>query len=150
MGSTFKRADVFTFNEALAITLSNISPYIESLSQTAASKLVNLVLNAASPAFLSAKPFHLRLLQNLMQALDYLVLYQYPGNSHVVYAIITAKAKFSQVGAQFVDVDSSTKDLKGKTPMRTDSEEIKASHGSLISSSKAIKRDRHSKRSGSH
>jgi hypothetical protein len=70
---------LLSLRDCLFTIISNLSPYISSLSMTAALKLTKLFSHVAAPTnLLSYQPYH-RFVQFLLDTFNNLVQYQYAG-----------------------------------------------------------------------
>lgn len=74
--------------ECLLTILANISPYIKTLSMTAACKLLHLVEAFSTPWFLLANRTNHQLVFFLLEMLNNLIQYQFDGNSNLAYTMI--------------------------------------------------------------
>ncbi|TPX35892.1 hypothetical protein SmJEL517_g01803 [Synchytrium microbalum] len=91
--TTTSRTPIATLHENFMITMTNISPYIKSLTVVTSNKLLSLFQSFSNPAFLlSAEPNH-KLVFYMIETLNNLIQFQVAGNSQLVYSLIRAKDK---------------------------------------------------------
>ena len=83
--------------ECLLTILCNISPYLKSMSMTAACKLMHLVEAFSTPWFLLANKTNHKLVFFLLEMLNNLVQYQFDGNSNLAYTMIRKRNVFHQL-----------------------------------------------------
>ena len=83
--------------ECLLTILCNISPYLKSMSMTAACKLMHLVEAFSTPWFLLANKTNHKLVFFLLEMLNNLVQYQFDGNSSLAYTMIRKRNVFHQL-----------------------------------------------------
>ncbi|KAI9828390.1 MAG: hypothetical protein M1832_002818 [Thelocarpon impressellum] len=79
---------------ALLAIINNIAAYVENLSASASSKLLQLFTSMSSPSFLLANDSNHALLASLLESLNAVVEHQYGTNANLVYAMLRSKTKF--------------------------------------------------------
>ena len=68
--------------------LANVAPFVTSVCQTTAAKLINLLTIYAKPEWLEQHTFHPTMLDSLVLTVAHLIQYQYKGSSTVLYALV--------------------------------------------------------------
>lgn len=79
---------------ALLAVINNISAYLENLSASASSKLLQLFSSMSSPGFLLANDSNHDLLQSLLESMNAIIEHQYMKNPNFVYAVLRNKKRF--------------------------------------------------------
>jgi len=74
--------------------LSNISPYVKTMSLASSLKLVSLFEIFASKKFLLSDPNHNQYIFFLLDIFNNIIQYQYNGNHHLIYAMVRRKEHF--------------------------------------------------------
>ena len=100
--------------DCLLTILCNVSPYIKSMSMTAACKLLHLVEAFSTPWFLVSNPTNHNLVFFLLEMLNNLIQYQFDGNSNLMYTIIRKRTVFHQLTNLPSDYTSISKNVKKK------------------------------------
>ena len=77
--------------------ISNISPYIKSMSLPTCLKLLNLFEIFSSKRYLLAQDSNHQYVFFLMDIFNNIIQYQYAGNAHLIYAIIRRKSSFDRL-----------------------------------------------------
>eukprot|EP01121_Diplochlamys_sp_Union-15-3_P011971 TRINITY_DN3522_c0_g1_i1.p1 TRINITY_DN3522_c0_g1~~TRINITY_DN3522_c0_g1_i1.p1 ORF type:complete len:876 (-),score=148.76 TRINITY_DN3522_c0_g1_i1:16-2643(-) len=83
--------------ECILTILSNLSPYIKSLSMVSSLKLLKLFDSLTRPQFLFFKERNHRYVFFLLEFFNNIIQYQYEGNTHLLYAIIRHRQSFSKL-----------------------------------------------------
>ncbi|KAJ3071204.1 cell wall biogenesis protein, partial [Quaeritorhiza haematococci] len=86
-------AAMSSLHEHLLIAMSNVSPYIKSVSVVTANKLVSLFAAFSSPVFLLANESNHKRIFYLVEVFNNIIQYQITGNTHLVYAIVRHQQK---------------------------------------------------------
>ena len=81
----------------LLTVISNVSPYVKSLSLIGSLKLVKLFEVFTSKRFLMSGENNHQFVFFLLDIFNNLIQYQYGGNSHLVYAMVRRKEKFDRL-----------------------------------------------------
>ncbi|KAI9832089.1 MAG: hypothetical protein M1826_002418 [Phylliscum demangeonii] len=79
---------------AMLAIISNVAPYLEALSATTSTKIMQLFATMSSPSFLLANEFNHHLLATLLEAINALVEYQFGANTTFVLAVLHSKKRF--------------------------------------------------------
>ncbi|KAL0467213.1 high-temperature-induced dauer-formation domain-containing protein [Neurospora intermedia] len=79
---------------ALLAVINNISAYLEGLSGSTCTRLIQLYNSMSSPSFLMANDTNHNLLRSLLESINAIVEHQYKKNPHFVYAIIRNRKRF--------------------------------------------------------
>lgn len=79
------------------LMIVNVSPHLEKVSMVAANKLMSLFSSFSAPAFLLAEANNHKLAHYMLEALNYLIQYQFAGNYHLIYAMVRAQRKFEKL-----------------------------------------------------
>jgi hypothetical protein len=108
--------------DCLLTILCNVSPYMKSMSITAACKLLHLVEAFSTPWFLVSNPTNHTLVFFLLEMLNNLIQYQFDGNSNLVYTMIRKRSVFHQLAALPSDCSAASLRKKGR-PAKPDTEQ---------------------------
>lgn len=81
------RGILSTLYPALILTITNVSPYLKSLSVTSSSKLVGLFGSMSAPGFILADEANHRLVGYLLEAIGNIIQYQYSGSLSIAIQI---------------------------------------------------------------
>ncbi|CAD6500262.1 BgTH12-07442 [Blumeria graminis f. sp. triticale] len=79
---------------ALLAVINNIAAYLEGLSFTASTKLLQLFSSMSSPGFLLANDSNHCLLQSLLESINAIIEHKFSKNPNLVYAILRNKKRF--------------------------------------------------------
>ncbi|KAI0998293.1 hypothetical protein K3495_g9901 [Podosphaera aphanis] len=79
---------------ALLAVINNIAAYLENLSASASSKLLQLFSSMSSPGFLLANDSNYKLLQSLLESINVTIEHNLNKNPNLVYAILKNKKRF--------------------------------------------------------
>ncbi|KAJ4399734.1 hypothetical protein N0V85_005936 [Neurospora sp. IMI 360204] len=79
---------------ALLAVINNISAYLEGLSGSTCTRLIQLYNSMSSPSFLMANETNHNLLRSLLESINAIVEHQYKKNPHFIYAIIRNRKRF--------------------------------------------------------
>nr|CAD70904.1 conserved hypothetical protein [Neurospora crassa] len=79
---------------ALLAVINNISAYLEGLSGSTCTRLIQLYNSMSSPSFLMANDTNHNLLRSLLESINAIVEHQYKKNPHFIYAIIRNRKRF--------------------------------------------------------
>jgi len=112
--------------DCLLTILCNVSPYLKSMSMTAACKLMHLVEAFSTPWFLMSNQNNHNLVFFLLEMLNNLIQYQFDGNSNLVYTLIRKRTVFHQLANLPTDCSSihKTVNKKSKKPLTRKSSNI--------------------------
>ncbi|KAF7587286.1 hypothetical protein BBP40_007479 [Aspergillus hancockii] len=94
---TASKGKLTTVYPALLAVINNIAPYIENLSPTACSKLVQLFSSMSAPSFLLANDTNHALLSSVLESINSILEHQFTKNSFLVYAILKHRKRFEAV-----------------------------------------------------
>ncbi|KAJ3216571.1 hypothetical protein HDU67_009265 [Dinochytrium kinnereticum] len=92
--TTTGKSPISSLHENFLICLSNVSPFIKSLTVVTSNKLLNLFNSFSNPGFMLATETNHKLVFYLLDIFNNIVQYQITGNSHLVYAIVRARQRF--------------------------------------------------------
>ncbi|GMT06249.1 hypothetical protein PENTCL1PPCAC_28423, partial [Pristionchus entomophagus] len=110
--------------DCLLTVVVNVSPYLKSLSMTAANKLVHLVEAFSTPWFLFSSPTNHHLVFFLLEVFNNIIQYQFDGNSNLIYTLIRKRQVFYQLANLTTDASSISKSLSGRKGKGGRSEDI--------------------------
>ncbi|KAI2643680.1 high-temperature-induced dauer-formation protein-domain-containing protein [Xylaria nigripes] len=79
---------------ALLAVISNISGYLEGISSTTSSKLIQLFNSMSSPSFLLANDSNHILLNSLMESMNAIIEHQYEKNPIFIYLVLKNRKRF--------------------------------------------------------
>ncbi|KAI9760507.1 MAG: hypothetical protein M4579_001592 [Chaenotheca gracillima] len=82
---------------ALLAIINNIAAYIENLSASASSKLVQLFASMSSPAFLLANESNHTLLTALLESMNAIIEHKYNHNANFIYAVFRSRKRFESL-----------------------------------------------------
>ena len=102
--------------DCLLTIIVNVSPYLKSLSMTAASKLLHLLEAFSTPWFLFSAPQNHHLVFFLLEVFNNIIQYQFDGNSNLIYTIIRKRQVFHQLANLPIDSASLSKGTSKKRP----------------------------------
>ncbi|KAJ3401821.1 AAA ATPase afg3 [Chytriomyces hyalinus] len=91
------KTPIATLHETLLMTLSNLAPYMKSLTVVTVNKLMSLFAVLSNPAFLVSSEANHKLIFYLVDLFNGCVQYQIGGNSQLVYALVRNRAKIVQL-----------------------------------------------------
>uniref|UniRef100_H2ZBV9 Protein HID1 n=1 Tax=Ciona savignyi TaxID=51511 RepID=H2ZBV9_CIOSA len=100
--------------DCLLTIIVNVSPYLKSLSMTAASKLLHLLEAFSTPWFLFSSPQNHHLVFFLLEVFNNIIQYQFDGNANLIYTIIRKRQVFHQLANLPTDAASLSKGLNKK------------------------------------
>ncbi|KAJ3039459.1 hypothetical protein HK097_002827, partial [Rhizophlyctis rosea] len=95
--TTPTRSPLSTLQETFLIVMTNVSPYIKSLTVTTSNKLLSLFSSFSSPAFLVASEGNHKMCFYLLEVFNNVLGYQVAGNTQLIYSIIRHKTKFVEL-----------------------------------------------------
>ncbi|TMS36477.1 hypothetical protein L596_003632 [Steinernema carpocapsae] len=122
--------------DCLLTIIVNVSPYLKSISMTAANKLIHLVEAFSTSWFLFSTPTNHHLVFFLLEVFNNIIQYQFDGNSNLIYTIIRKRQVFYQLTNLSTDSSSIAKSLSGrktKSALTEVSEQLKASTSAAAS-----------------
>ncbi|TVY40101.1 Ubp5-interacting protein [Lachnellula occidentalis] len=79
---------------ALLAVINNVAAYLENLSASASSKLLQLFSLMSSPGFLLANDSNHDLLTSLLESMNAIIEHQYSKNPNFIYAVLRNKKRF--------------------------------------------------------
>ncbi|KAI9807183.1 MAG: hypothetical protein M1825_005901 [Sarcosagium campestre] len=82
---------------ALLAIINNVAAYVENLSASTSSKLMQLFSSMSSPAFLLANDSNHSLLLSLLESMNAMIEHKYIDNPNFIYAIWRSKSKFENL-----------------------------------------------------
>ncbi|XP_026696588.2 protein HID1-like [Ciona intestinalis] len=100
--------------DCLLTIIVNVSPYLKSLSMTAASKLLHLLEAFSTPWFLFSSPQNHHLVFFLLEVFNNIIQYQFDGNANLIYTIIRKRQVFHQLANLPTDSASLSKGINKK------------------------------------
>jgi High-temperature-induced dauer-formation protein len=84
---------------ALLAIINNIAAYVQHLSASASSKLLQLFASMSAPSFLLANEKNHVLLESLLESINAVVEHQYAENPNLVYAVLKSKKRVDALRA---------------------------------------------------
>ncbi|KAF4762993.1 hypothetical protein N7455_010559 [Penicillium solitum] len=96
---TTSKGNLDTVYPALLIILNNLAPYIEHISPSACSKVIQLFSSMSSPSFLLANETNHTLLASLLDFINIILEHKFTENPYLVYSILKYKQRFEAVRA---------------------------------------------------
>lgn len=91
------KGHLVTLYSALFMTLSNIAPYVKSISVMASTRLVQLFTSISQPSFLFANDSNFKLLQYILEVLNSTIEHNFNDNPHLMYAILRSHKRFEDL-----------------------------------------------------
>ncbi|KAI1132000.1 high-temperature-induced dauer-formation protein-domain-containing protein [Nemania abortiva] len=79
---------------ALLAVVNNVAAYLEGISGTTCSKLIQLFNSMSSPSFLLANDSNHVLLSSLLESINAIIEHQYEKNTNLVYLILKNRKRF--------------------------------------------------------
>ena len=92
----------------LLTVISNVSPYLKTLSLISSLKLVKLFEVFSTRRFLLSAENNHQYVFFLLDIFNNIIQYQYNGNSHLIYAMVRRKEKFDMLGALALSAEASS------------------------------------------
>ncbi|CAG8920306.1 unnamed protein product [Penicillium salamii] len=96
---TTSKGNLDTVYPALLVILSNIAPYLEQISPSACSKVIQLFSSMSAPSFLLANETNHTLLASLLDFINLVVEHKFTENPYFVYALLKYRQRFEAVRA---------------------------------------------------
>ncbi|KAI0397250.1 high-temperature-induced dauer-formation protein-domain-containing protein [Xylariaceae sp. FL0594] len=103
---------------ALLAVVHNISAYLESISHTTCTKLIQLFNSMSSPSFLLANDSNHALLHSLLESLNAIIEHQYEKNSYFIYLILKNRRRFEALRS--LTLESGQEELERRNRLRKD------------------------------
>ncbi|GAA5806668.1 hypothetical protein MFLAVUS_000016 [Mucor flavus] len=97
------RGTLSTLYPALIKTITNISPYLKSLSTLTSSRLISLFNSMSAPGFLLADESNHYLIEYLLEALNNIIQFQFSNNPNLILAILHNQQKFERLAEFSLD-----------------------------------------------
>ncbi|KAI9847904.1 MAG: hypothetical protein M1837_001421 [Sclerophora amabilis] len=94
---TASKGHLQTIYPALLAIINNIAAYLENLSASASSKLLQLFASMSSPAFLLANETNHTLLTALLESMNAIIEHRYSSNPSFVYAVFRSRKRFESL-----------------------------------------------------
>ncbi|KAJ5620954.1 hypothetical protein N7510_004938 [Penicillium lagena] len=96
---TTSKGKLDTVYPALLVVINNIAPYIEHISPSACSKVLQLFSSMSAPSFLLANETNHTLLASLLDFISTVLEHKFSENPYLVYAILKYRQRFEAVRA---------------------------------------------------
>jgi hypothetical protein len=103
---------------ALLAVINNIAPYIEGLSATGSTKLMQLFSSISSPSFLLANDTNHNLLHSLLDSISSIVEHKHRKNPELVLAIVKNKKRIEAL--RTFTLESGREEIERRTRSRKD------------------------------
>ncbi|KAG8665955.1 hypothetical protein FPOAC2_11040 [Fusarium poae] len=104
---------------ALLAVINNIAPYLEGLSSTSSSKLMQLFSSMSSPSFLLANETNHTLLHSLLESINSILENKYRKNPELVFAILRNKKRVEALRS--FTLESGQEEIERRNRRRKDS-----------------------------
>ncbi|KAI1262240.1 high-temperature-induced dauer-formation protein-domain-containing protein [Xylariaceae sp. FL1019] len=101
---------------ALLAVVNNISAYLEGISRTSCSKLIQLFNSMSSPSFLLANDSNHVLLSSLLESMNAIIEHQYEKNPNVIYLVLKNKKRFEALRS--FTLESGQEELQRRNRLR--------------------------------
>ncbi|KAJ5908314.1 Nuclear pore complex component [Penicillium taxi] len=96
---TTSKGKLDTVYPALLIVLNNVGPYIQHISPSACSKIIQLFSSMSAPSFLLANETNHTLLASLLDFINVMIEHNFAKNPYLVYSVLKYRQKFEAVRA---------------------------------------------------
>ncbi|KAG7289063.1 hypothetical protein NEMBOFW57_005425 [Staphylotrichum longicolle] len=104
---------------ALLAVINNIAAYLEGLSPTTCSKIMQLFNSMSSPSFLLANETNHSLLRSLLEAINAVVEHQYSKNPQFIFSILRNRKRFEALRS--LTLESGQEEIERRNRRRKDS-----------------------------
>lgn len=78
---------------ALLAVINNIAAYVQNLSMTTCTRLLQLLGSMSTPSFLLANDSNHTLLQALLESINTIIEHQYTANANLIYAVLRSRKR---------------------------------------------------------
>jgi hypothetical protein len=95
--TTTAKTQATTLHENFLIALTNVSPYIKSLTVVSVNKLMSLFTSYSNAGFMLANENNHKMIFYIIDIFNNMVQYQISGNCQLVYALVRFKTKFHEL-----------------------------------------------------
>ncbi|KAI1175509.1 high-temperature-induced dauer-formation protein-domain-containing protein [Nemania sp. FL0916] len=101
---------------ALLAVVNNVAAYLEGISNTTSSKLIQLFNSMSSPSFLLANDSNHILLNSLLESMNAIIEHQYGKNPEFVYLVLKNKKRFEALRS--FTLESGQEELERRNRLR--------------------------------
>ncbi|KAI9325311.1 high-temperature-induced dauer-formation protein-domain-containing protein [Zopfochytrium polystomum] len=95
--TTTSKTPVASLHENFLITLTNVSPFVKSLTVVTVNKLLGLFMSFSNPGYMLSNETNHKMVFYILDVFNNMVQYQITGNTHLVYAIVRHKNRFHEL-----------------------------------------------------
>ncbi|KAI9325207.1 high-temperature-induced dauer-formation protein-domain-containing protein [Zopfochytrium polystomum] len=95
--TTTSKTPVASLHENFLITLTNVSPFVKSLTVVTVNKLLGLFMSFSNPGYMLSNETNHKMVFYVLDVFNNMVQYQITGNTHLVYAIVRHKNRFHEL-----------------------------------------------------
>ncbi|KAL2257201.1 hypothetical protein VTK26DRAFT_519 [Humicola hyalothermophila] len=104
---------------ALLAVINNVAAYLEGLSASTCSTIMQLFNSMSSPSFLLANETNHTLLRSLLEAINAIVEHQYSSNAQFIFAILRNRKRFEALRS--LTLESGQEEIERRNRRRKDS-----------------------------
>ncbi|KAI8951364.1 high-temperature-induced dauer-formation protein-domain-containing protein [Xylaria longipes] len=116
---TTSQGKVAAIYPALLAVVNNVAPYLEGISSTTGSKLIQLFNSMSSPSFLLANDNNHVLLSSLLESMNAIIEHQYEKNPSFVYLVLKNRKRFEALRS--FTLESGQEELERRSRLRKES-----------------------------
>ncbi|KAJ1548807.1 hypothetical protein HK405_014744, partial [Cladochytrium tenue] len=95
--TTTAKTPVANLHENFLIALTNVSPFVKSLTVVTVNKLLSLFMSFSNPGYMMSNESNHKMVFYILDIFNNMIQYQITGNTHLVYAIVRHKDRFHEL-----------------------------------------------------
>ncbi|KAI1738542.1 high-temperature-induced dauer-formation protein-domain-containing protein [Xylaria scruposa] len=116
---TTSQGKVAAIYPALLAVVNNVAAYLEGISSTTSSKLIQLFNSMSSPSFLLANDSNHVLLSSLLESMNAIIEHQYEKNPRFIYLVLKNRKRFEALRS--FTLESGQEELERRNRLRKES-----------------------------
>ncbi|KAI0866222.1 high-temperature-induced dauer-formation protein-domain-containing protein [Xylaria cubensis] len=116
---TTSQGKVAAIYPALLAVVNNVAAYLEGISSTTSSKLIQLFNSMSSPSFLLANDSNHVLLSSLLESMNAIIEHQYEENPRFIYLVLKNRKRFEALRS--FTLESGQEELERRNRLRKES-----------------------------
>ncbi|KAI0459808.1 high-temperature-induced dauer-formation protein-domain-containing protein [Xylaria acuta] len=116
---TTSQGKVAAIYPALLAVVNNVAAYLEGISSTTGSKLIQLFNSMSSPSFLLANDSNHVLLNSLLESMNAIIEHQYEKNPNFIYLVLKNRKRFEALRS--FTLESGQEELERRSRLRKES-----------------------------
>ncbi|TRX95378.1 hypothetical protein FHL15_003709 [Xylaria flabelliformis] len=116
---TTSQGKVAAIYPALLAVVNNVAAYLEGISSTTSSKLIQLFNSMSSPSFLLANDNNHVLLSSLLESMNAIIEHQYEKNPRFIYLVLKNRKRFEALRS--FTLESGQEELERRNRLRKES-----------------------------